>query len=166
MTRFVAATMIVAMSAAPSPPSPEVFRFHCEIETRFRDLDAMSHVNNAAYFTYFEVARTGYMKALGHVAGAAASLADLFPFIVAQIRCRFLAPAGLGDRLNVHLRTTRLGSKSFDFEYLIEHAQSGQAVAAGESTQVYYDYAEQRTMPIPDRFRQRVEQLEQRSFST
>jgi len=47
-------------------PSPSDFRFHKEIEVRFRDLDAMGHVNNAAYMTYFEMGRTGYMAAIGH----------------------------------------------------------------------------------------------------
>ncbi len=34
-----------------------------EITVRFRDLDAMGHVNNAVYLTYFEEARVEYLKA-------------------------------------------------------------------------------------------------------
>jgi len=31
--------------------------FSADIELRFRDMDAMGHVNNAVYFTYFETGR-------------------------------------------------------------------------------------------------------------
>ena len=31
--------------------------FKLDIDVRFRDLDALSHVNNAVYFTYFEEGR-------------------------------------------------------------------------------------------------------------
>ena len=120
----------------------------------------MAHVNNAAYLTYFEVARTGYMKALCHTGTDRPSLPELFPFILAQISCRYLAPAGLGDELVVHLRTTSIGAKSFEFQYLIVNAASGDAVAVGQSTQVYFDYSEQQTLPVPTAFRERIEQLE------
>ena len=31
--------------------------FSTDIDLRFRDVDAMGHVNNAVYFTYFEYGR-------------------------------------------------------------------------------------------------------------
>jgi len=33
-----------------------------EIDVRFRDIDAMGHVNNAVYATYIEQARTEYFR--------------------------------------------------------------------------------------------------------
>ncbi|HWX25489.1 MAG TPA: acyl-CoA thioesterase, partial [Vicinamibacteria bacterium] len=38
--------------------------FSCEVEVRFRDLDALGHVNNAVYLTYLESARIAYWMAL------------------------------------------------------------------------------------------------------
>ena len=35
-----------------------------EITPRFRDTDAMGHINNAVYVTYLEVARQAYWQAL------------------------------------------------------------------------------------------------------
>ena len=34
------------------------------IQIRWRDLDALGHVNNAVYLTYFELARLTYIRAL------------------------------------------------------------------------------------------------------
>lgn len=142
-------------------PRPEDFRFHCDIEVRFRDLDAMGHVNNAVYATFFEVARTGYAKALG----LAGSGRELFPFIMLDIHCRFVAPAVLGDTLVAHLRTASVGTKSFVFEYLVTRRNDGAVVATGSSTQVYYDYQQQRTLPVPPEYRERLERLEGRRLS-
>lgn len=146
-------------------PMPDDFRFHCEVEVRFRDLDAMGHVNNAVYFTYFEVARTHYMRALGHRPPDEISFADLYPFIMLDVYCKYLAPAVLSQKLLVYLRTSRLGTKSYEFEYLITDLKDGRPIAVGNSTQVYYDYRQEKTLPIPDDFRNRIENLEGRKLS-
>ena len=36
--------------------------FSTDIQVRFRDIDAMGHVNNAVYATYVEQARTEYFE--------------------------------------------------------------------------------------------------------
>jgi acyl-CoA thioester hydrolase len=148
------------MSTRPPLPAPEDFRFHCDLEVRFRDLDAMGHVNNAVYATYFEVARLGYVKALG--VPDQGGVFDLFPFIMLDIQIRFLAQAGLGEVLRIHVRTTSIGTKSFVFEYLITRRDGGAVVTVGNSTQVYYDYREHRTLPVPQGFRDLLERLEGR----
>jgi acyl-CoA thioester hydrolase len=163
LTEFPPVTMMAAMSASRTVPRVDDFNFHCLVDVRFRDLDAMGHVNNAAYLTFFEVARSEYMRALGH-AEPDAPMAELFPFILAEVSCRYLAPASLGDRLRVYLRTTRFGTKSFEFEYLIGHHETGAAIAFGRSQQVYFDYAVQQTLPVPATFRSLVERLEERSL--
>jgi acyl-CoA thioester hydrolase len=146
-------------------PTPDDFKFHCEVEVRFRDLDAMGHVNNAVYFSYFEVARTGYMRALGHRPPDEISFADLYPFIILDLYCKYLAPAKLSQKLNVYLRTSRLGTKSYEFEYLITDQDDGRPIAVGNSTQVYYDYRQEQTLPIPEDFRSRIENLEGKKLS-
>jgi acyl-CoA thioester hydrolase len=150
---------------ADQVPTPDDFKFHCEVEVRFCDLDAMGHVNNAVYFSYFEVARTGYMRALGHRPPEEISFADLYPFIMLDVYCKYLAPAVLSQKLSVYLRTSRIGTKSYEFEYLITDLVDGHAIAVGHSTQVHYDYRQEETLPIPDDFRNRIENLEGRKLS-
>lgn len=146
-------------------PTPDDFKFRCEVQVRFRDLDAMGHVNNAVYFSYFEVARTGYMRALGHRPPEEISFADLYPFILLDVYCKYLAPAVLSQKLYVYLRTSRVGTKSYEFEYLVTGQEDGRPIATGNSTQVYYDYRQEKTLPIPDDFRSRIENLEGRKLS-
>ena len=41
------------------------FNFHYKIETRWKDLDAFQHINNAVYATYIESARVDLFKRWG-----------------------------------------------------------------------------------------------------
>ncbi len=141
-------------------PRAEDFRFCSEVQVRFRDLDAMKHVNNAVYFTYFEIARTGYMKAIGNWTKDEGSFRVRFPFILLQVACRYVSPARMEDELRVHLRTSRMGNKSFEFDYLITAKADGRVVAVGDSVQVHFDYGAGKTLPIPDSFRALIEDYE------
>ncbi len=132
---------------------PEDFEFSCDIEVRFRDVDGMGHVNNAVYATYFEMARTALMKAIHGKTNTGGGLESRFSFILLDIYCRFLSPATLDEDLVVYLRTSRLGTSSFDFEYLVCSREDGRPIAAGATTQVYYDYAGARSAPVPEDLR-------------
>ena len=63
----------------PSARAGARFPFTAPITVMFRDLDALGHVNNAVYLSYFEQARIGYgLRLLG-----TKTLTNL-PFIVAE----------------------------------------------------------------------------------
>lgn len=140
-------------------PDEESFPVRCDIEVRFRDLDALGHVNNAVYITYLEMARVSYMKRLGH-AQLGEDPGRVFPFLLLDVFCRYHSPVVLGERLRVFIRCSRTGKSSFEFEYLVKCLEDGRLVASGRSTQVHYDYAAGRTSPLPDWLRRRVAALE------
>jgi acyl-CoA thioester hydrolase len=131
-------------------------RFAVGQEVRFRDLDAMGHVNNATYFTYFEEVR----KAFFHRHYNYAAPAD-YPFIMAAVSCRFHRPVQLADDpLEVALRVSHVGRKSFVFQYEICRPENPETIFAdGESVQVYYDYASDRSVEIPAAFREKLERF-------
>jgi acyl-CoA thioester hydrolase len=133
------------------------------IEIRWRDLDALGHVNNAVYLTYFEHARLGYIRALlgEHFdVDPRTSLPRDFQFSVAEVTCHFRLPATIADRLVVSIHVSRVGHKSFVFQYRITNQVSGQLVAEGCSTQVWYDYAAGESRPVPAEVVARMEQLQ------
>ena len=83
-------------------PDPYVHRDR----VRFRDCDAMGHVNNAVYSTYLEEARIGV-------------LGDLIDFILARVEIDFRSELRMGEDVEVHTRCSRIGTKSFDLEHVI-----------------------------------------------
>jgi acyl-CoA thioester hydrolase len=145
--------------AAMSDPVP----IKLPIQIRWRDLDALGHVNNAVYLSYFELARLTYIRAL---LGEAAQvdprtlLPVEFQFILAEVTCHYRSPATLGDQLEVTIRVAQVGRKSFVFEYRIKDEVTGRLVAEGCSTQVWYDYAADESRPVPAEMVARMEALQ------
>lgn len=130
------------------------YPFHYRIEVRFRDLDALGHVNNAVYATYFESARIAYYQRL--VGGSL----DRLGIILAELTISYKAPAHFGDELLVGVRVSRIGGKSFTMDYAIARVGDGALIATGQSVLVVYDYAAGCSVPVSDEFRARVAELQ------
>lgn len=116
---------------------------------RFRDLDALGHVNNAVYLTYLESARFAFLQHLG----AVDTLEDL-NIILARIEIDFRAPVGFGEEVEIAVRTSRFGTKSFDLGY--ELRVSGKLVAEAKSVLVAYDYGTGETVELPDEWKEKL----------
>jgi acyl-CoA thioester hydrolase len=131
-----------------------------ELHPRFRDTDAMGHINNAVYITYLEVARQEYWQRLR-------GLVDYgrVPFILARVECDFRSEALMREVLLLHIRCPRIGTKSFTFEYEIREQASSRLVVEATSVQVCYDYEAKRSIPVPGLLREAFERLEGRSFN-
>ena len=131
------------------------FPYEIEIEVTFRDIDAMGHVNNAVFFSYFETARVKYiMEAFEMLDLDDFDLLDL-PLILVNATCSYKSPALLGEKLTVGIGLSRFGTKSFDLLYKIL-GQDGRIVATGKTVQVMYDYGSRSAYPIPDTIKEQV----------
>lgn len=126
------------------------------MEIRFRDIDAMGHVNNAVYFSYMEQARFGYMRAVGLLPDR---LNETL-FILAEAACQFKAPVPFGMSLVVKVRVSELRHSSFIMEYRIEEQGTQRLMALGRTVNVAYDYAAEKSMPIPPDWRAKIETFE------
>ncbi|MHB1262394.1 MAG: acyl-CoA thioesterase [Thermoplasmatota archaeon] len=105
------------------------------VEVRFNDLDGLGHVNNAIFLTYLEHCR---MRFFTEEAGSR-SERD-FPFILAHAALDYKAPVKMGASPLVKMWTSRIGGKSWDFDYEIKDAKTGVVYATGKTVQVAYDY--------------------------
>lgn len=118
------------------------FRFHHEVEVRFRDLDAMGHVHHSLSLIYFEEARTAYWQ---EVVGSGHEALD---FVLGEVSVRYHARTMFPGRLRVAVRTTHVGGRSFTMEYEARRAD-GTVVSSGRTVQVMYDYAQGASKPVP-----------------
>jgi acyl-CoA thioester hydrolase len=127
------------------------YPYTVSISVSFRDLDALGHVNNAVYLTYFEQARIGYGLQL--VGGT--DVADL-KFILAEATISYLRPAHFSDELLVGVRVGGIGTKSFVMDYGIHRRKDGELIARCRTVQVWYNYHLRRSEPVPESFRAAV----------
>jgi acyl-CoA thioester hydrolase len=127
------------------------FRFYHPVEVRYGDLDPQGHVNNASYLTYMEQGRVAYIRHLGLWQGG--SFLD-FGLILADVHVSFRAPILFGDLVRVGVRVSRLGGKSLNMEYILEHPHTGSQYARGTSIMVAYDYHNLHSISLPDHWRE------------
>jgi len=124
-----------------------------DLTVRFRDVDAMGHVNNAVFLTYFEEGRSAFLARVLEIVDPSE-----YPFILARISCDYITPLKLGDRIAIQVWIGRVGKKSFVFKYrIVKRGDPDTIYAAGESTMVLFDYKENRTVPISPAFLERVQ---------
>ncbi len=142
---------------------PEPRPFTMPIHVRWRDLDALGHVNNAVYLTYFEMARFEYVRALAGSGGEVdpeTLLPRDFQFILAETHIFYRSPALLTDKLELSLYVSSVGRKSFVVEYRLVVTLSGRLRAEACSTQVWYDYAVGESRPVPEEIIRRIENFQ------
>jgi len=141
-------------------PSTERWTIVAPLKPRFRDTDAMGHINNAVYVTYLEVARQEYWRAFKQDDNY-----RVVPFILAHIDVDFRSEALVHETLELCIRCSYVGQKSFGFDYAIRELASGRLVVSAKSVQVFYDYATKTSFPCPDDMRRRLEAFEGRSLT-
>ena len=113
---------------------------------RFNDLDGMGHVNNAVYSTYLEQARLAWFGSDERM--------PLEDVILARTEIDFRSPLSVGEVVEIGVRPSRLGTKSFELEY--ELRADGRLVAEAKSVLVGYDYERAQSIEVPARWRTRL----------
>jgi YbgC/YbaW family acyl-CoA thioester hydrolase len=153
--------------------APSVFPFYSAIHVRWADIDALQHVNNAVYLSYFEQARIDYFRALGCWDWEKVGM------LLARTEVDYLRPLLIQDRAWILTRTVKLGIKSFEMEYLIvreapdwsadlrpsprnstSHIPADliargplQSITRAKSVLVAYDFDKKCSVPVPETYR-------------
>ena len=138
----------------PKPETSGEFRHIIPIQLRFKDGDVMGHVNNANHFTYMEISRIRYFNDVVD----AKNDWQKNGIILAKISIDYIQPVLLTDNISVSTRCTRLGNKSFDMVYEIRSTMKGRNIikATGTSTLVCFNYLENASVPIPEKWRKKI----------
>jgi acyl-CoA thioester hydrolase len=126
-------------------------RHKTSIQIRFKDVDAMGHVNNANHLTYFEYARIRFFDEL---------IGEEIDWqqegmILAQQQVSYKKPIFLKDAITVITWFVKSGTTSFELAYEIVRTEkdgSETLCATGSSVQVCYNYKQQKSIPVPTRW--------------
>lgn len=113
--------------------------------TRWMDNDHYGHVNNVAYYSFFDTAVNGWlMDATGTDIRALPAIG-----LVVETGCRYFKPLSYPDALEVGLGIERLGNSSITYRLAIFLKGEDAAAAAGRFVHVYVDSQSRETTPIP-----------------
>jgi acyl-CoA thioester hydrolase len=120
--------------------------FEHKVSVRWRDTDALGHVNNAVYLTYLEEARDAfYLRALGDPV-----------YVVVRIEIDFRAEVCHADRtVRVEIAVERLGTTSLTTRETLRTAE-GEVAAEARVITVRWDQEVRAAVAFNDEQRARL----------
>lgn len=121
------------------------------------EMDAFQHVNNIVYFRYFENARIVYFDRLN--AMALKEKTGIGPILASQ-QCKYKMPLHYPDTVSVAARIVNVQETQFTMQYVIVSQKMKSVAAEGEGLIVYFDYNQNKRVPIPDETRQLIQHYE------
>jgi acyl-CoA thioester hydrolase len=119
-------------------------------EIRFADIDALGHVNNAVYLSYFEQSRIHFFRQMLDTPWDWRSIG----LLVAKNEITYKLPVFLNDRIEIFVNCTAVGGKSFTLSYELKRGTD--LCALGLSVMVCYNYEMKKTEMIPDVWREKL----------
>jgi acyl-CoA thioester hydrolase len=139
---------------APLPTRAD-FPVRRPMPTRWADDDAYGHANNVVYYAWFDTAVNSWlMQATGLDIRRLPAIG-----VVAETSCRYLAPVGFPDELEIGLGVDRLGGRSVTYRLAVFRAGDELPSALGRFVHVYVDAATRRPVPVPEVVRAAVSGL-------
>ena len=119
----------------------EDFSFTHKIKTRWKDLDAFRHINNAVFLSYIEDARIVMLKRW-KINYAEKSL------IVASVTIDYLKQVNHPCALIIGQKVSRLGNKSFDISSALFVDGEEKPVCVSTITSVAFDFKSNQTVKV------------------
>lgn len=121
------------------------FRHIMPVQLRFSDVDQFGHVNNAVYFSLYDLAKTTYIgDVLGHADWQKMAI------VVANINANFFKPMFFSDKIIIETACIHLGHKSFTLLQRAVNADTNEVRCECRSVMVAYDANKLRPVSIPD----------------
>jgi acyl-CoA thioester hydrolase len=125
------------------------------LQTRWADNDIYGHVNNVAYYGFFDTVVNEYLISAGALDIHDGAVIGL----VVETHCNYFAPAAFPDALEGALRVAHIGNSSVRYELGIFKKGEDTALAEGHFVHVYVDRASRKPAPLPDALRKALQSL-------
>jgi acyl-CoA thioester hydrolase len=121
-------------------------RAHVEtIRVRYGETDKMGVAHHSSYLLWFELGRTGLLRAAGHSYRALEESGVMLP--VVEYGAQFLKGAHYDDELAVETTIREMRSRVITFDYRVQRA--GELISHGFTRHVWVD-ANNRPRRLPD----------------
>ena len=117
-----------------------------KIQIRYGDIDALGHVNNAVFLTYFELGRIEILKEIDRTITA-----DSVGIVIAHAEVDFRKPLLLNDEPVLKTEITNIGEKSMVFDHHLT-LEDGTEIASGKTIAVCVT-RDGKTVRVPERWR-------------
>ena len=131
------------------------YKWFCDISARWMDNDVYGHVNNVAYYSYFDSAANLYLIREGGLDIQGSAVIG----VVVESQCSYRQPIAYPDAIRAGLRVDKLGQRSVTYGIGIFSGKNDTAAASGHFVHVFVDRATRAPVPIPEEIRKALEAI-------
>ena len=125
------------------------------LQTRWADNDIYGHVNNVAYYGYFDTIVNNYLIEAGALDIHHGKIIGL----VVETGCQYFAPLAFPQNLEGGLRVAHIGNASVRYELAIFEEGQAKPAAQGHFVHVYVDRETRKPAKLPDALRVALENI-------
>jgi acyl-CoA thioester hydrolase len=136
-------------------PTIDAYRYITPITTRWMDNDIYGHINNVAYYSFFDTAANRFLIERGGLDIATAPVIGL----VVESKCEYHAALTYPEALRAGVRVDRLGNRAVTYGIAIFPEREDRAAAHGYFVHVFVDRVTRLPTPIPGPLRAALETL-------
>lgn len=123
------------------------FAHWTELPVRFRDLDALNHVNNAVFNTYFEEARINFINAVPEFQ---ASMSEGKSFMLVHLEMDYIRSVELNETLLIGTSVEDYGNTSIKAFQAIYSKGESELKAVAKTTGVWFDLELNKPTKLPE----------------
>lgn len=134
----------------------DIFHHQMPAQLRFSDVDRFGHVNNAVYFSLFDMCKTRYFF---DVAGK--DFFDKMSTVVVHVDANFISPVFFPDEIVIQTAIRKLGHTSFTIFQRAINKRTGDVKCECETVMVMVDNKIKKSVDIPTEFRSAVAAFEE-----
>ena len=118
------------------------FHHKLQIQLRFTDADQFGHINNTAYFQYYDTAKIDYVRKVCNIPKGNHAI------FAVHVEADFLAQVHSTDRVEVQTAITEIGTKSFTLIQRLVDIDTQEVKCIGRTVMVAFDLERNESVPM------------------
>jgi len=135
------------------------FKHTTPIQLRFNDFDALGHVNNSVYFSFYDLGKTSYFNQVMPEVSDSREVG----VVIANIQVSFLLPVYPGENVAVETAVTEIGNKSFKLLQQLVDVETNEAKCICQTVMVCFDAKTKNSRTISEAWRTAMADFEENS---
>ena len=143
------------MSDRATPSARSDYPIFYALESRWADNDIYGHINNVAYYAYFDSVVNRFLIEKG---GLRPGVDTVVGYVV-HSSADYFSPASYPATLTLGLKVLRIGEKSLRWEVGVFASDEEQSCVTGTFTHAFVDRQAGRSAPVPEGIRRAIEAL-------
>jgi hypothetical protein len=112
------------------------------IQLRFTDADQFGHINNTAYFQYYDTAKIDYVRTVCNIPNGN------YAIFAVHVEADFLSQVHNTDRVEVQTAISEIGTKSFTLHQRLVDSDTNEVKCIGKTIMVAFDLARNISIPM------------------